>query len=57
VPLDAVYGATKGALRVLSLDMNKELRPLGIDVVFCEGGIGGRSAMFEPLHHGVAAFG
>jgi NAD(P)-dependent dehydrogenase (short-subunit alcohol dehydrogenase family) len=57
IPLNAVYGATKGALRVLSLDMNKELQPLGIDVVLCEGGIGGRSAMFEPLHNGVAAFG
>ena len=56
-PVHAVYAATKGALRVLSVDLNKELQPLGIDVVLCEGGIGGRSAMFESLHHGVAAFG
>ncbi len=57
VPLAAVYGATKGGLRVLSLDLNKELQPLGIDVILCEGGIGGRSAMFEPLHDGVASLG
>ena len=56
-PVHAVYASTKGALRVLSVDLNKELQPLGIDVVLCEGGIGGRSAMFESLHHGVAAFG
>lgn len=57
IPLNAVYGATKSGLAVLSLDINKELQPLGIDVVLCEGGIGGRSAMFERLHDGVAAFG
>ena len=57
VPLSAAYGATKGAFRVLSLDLNKELQPLGIDVILCEGGIGGRSAAFEPLHDGVARFG
>ncbi len=57
MPLMSVYGATKAGLRALSYDLNKELLPLGIEVLICEGGIGGRSAMFTPLHDGVAAFG
>ena len=57
LPLSSVYGATKAALHAISLDLNKELAALGIDVVLCEGGIGGRTAMLGPLHDGVAAFG
>jgi NAD(P)-dependent dehydrogenase (short-subunit alcohol dehydrogenase family) len=55
--LMAIYGATKAALHAFSLDLNKELAYLGIEVVLCEGGIGGRSAMLEPLLAGVASFG
>ena len=44
LPLSSVYGATKAALHAISLDLNKELAALGIDVVLCEGGIGGRTA-------------
>ena len=52
-----LYGATKAALHSLSLELNKELAPLGIEVVLCEGDIGGRTAMFDGLDEGIARFG
>ena len=52
-----IYGATNAALHALSLELNKELAPLGIEVVLCEGDIGGRTAMFAGLSDGTAAFG
>ena len=57
LPLMGVYGASKAALHALSIELNKELAPLGILCVLCEAGVGGRSAMHGPLHEGVAAFG
>jgi NAD(P)-dependent dehydrogenase (short-subunit alcohol dehydrogenase family) len=56
-PLMAIYSATKAGLHTLSLDINKELAPLGIEVILCEGGIGGRSASLGSLLDGVGAFG
>ncbi len=43
--------------RITSLELNKELTPIGIDAVLCEGGVGGRTPMFESLLEGVAQFG
>ena len=52
-----MYAATKAALHAFSLELNKELAPIGIDVVLCEGGVGGRTPMFTSLVDGVAQFG
>lgn len=53
-----VYGMTKAALRALTLELNKELAPLGIRVVLCKGGISGRAvAPMAAIVDGVADFG
>ena len=57
IRLLGVYAATKAALHAFSLELNKELAPIGIDVVLCEGGVGGRTQMFTSLVDGVARFG
>ena len=57
VRLLGVYAATKAALHAFSLELNKELAPIGIDVVLCEGGVGGRTPMFSSLLDGVSQFG
>ncbi|MFT7600871.1 MAG: NAD(P)-dependent dehydrogenase (short-subunit alcohol dehydrogenase family) [Acidimicrobiales bacterium] len=46
VRLVALYSATKAALRSLSFELAKELRPVGIDVVHLEGGIRGQTGMW-----------
>jgi NAD(P)-dependent dehydrogenase (short-subunit alcohol dehydrogenase family) len=57
IPLTSLYGATKAALHALTLDINKELAPLGIRSVLCEGGIGGHTPMVRTYHDCVDAFG
>lgn len=57
VRLMSLYAASKAALHTLSLDLNKELAPLGIRVVLVEGGIGGSSRMNDELASRAAAFG
>ncbi|MGD9752233.1 MAG: SDR family NAD(P)-dependent oxidoreductase [Acidimicrobiia bacterium] len=57
VPGAAVYAATKAGMRALTIDLVKELEPLGIELVLCESGIGGRSAMLDSLAQGVSRFG
>jgi NAD(P)-dependent dehydrogenase (short-subunit alcohol dehydrogenase family) len=57
VRLMSLYAASKAALHTLTLDLNKELAPLGIRAVLVEGGVGGASRMNEALAARVAAFG
>lgn len=57
VRLMSLYAASKAALHTLSLDLNKELAPLGIRVVLVEGGVGGSSPMNDRLACRVASFG
>ncbi len=56
-PLMSLYGATKAALHALTLDLNKELAPLGISSILCEGGISGHTPMVGTYVADVAAFG
>jgi NAD(P)-dependent dehydrogenase (short-subunit alcohol dehydrogenase family) len=55
--LMALYGATKASLHALSLDLNKEVATLGIEVVLCEGGVGGQTSMVNTMHEGLNHFG
>jgi NAD(P)-dependent dehydrogenase (short-subunit alcohol dehydrogenase family) len=53
----SLYGATKAALNALTLDLNKELAPLGITSILCEGDISGNTSMVQTYLSDVAAFG
>jgi NAD(P)-dependent dehydrogenase (short-subunit alcohol dehydrogenase family) len=55
--LMSLYGATKAALHALTLDLNKELLPLGIISILCEGDIGGNTPMVQTYLSDLAAFG
>ena len=51
-----VYPATKAALATLSLELCKEVAPLGIDVVLLDGGVSGRSSMTDAAGDAARAF-
>jgi NAD(P)-dependent dehydrogenase (short-subunit alcohol dehydrogenase family) len=57
VRLLSLYAASKAALHTLTLDLNKELAPLGIRAVLVEGGVGGVSKINDELFERVATFG
>jgi NAD(P)-dependent dehydrogenase (short-subunit alcohol dehydrogenase family) len=47
VRLWGLYGVSKAALHALSLELVKELSPIGIEVVLLESGVGGLTAAWE----------
>jgi NAD(P)-dependent dehydrogenase (short-subunit alcohol dehydrogenase family) len=49
VRLWSIYTASKAALSALSLDLLKEVGPLGIEVVLLEGGVAGHTPIWEEL--------
>ncbi|HEX6095641.1 MAG TPA: SDR family NAD(P)-dependent oxidoreductase [Thermoanaerobaculia bacterium] len=57
VRLLSLYAASKAALHTLTLDLNKELVPLGIRAVLVEGGVGGASKINDAIAARAAGFG
>lgn len=57
VRLLGLYAASKAALHALTLDLNKELAPLGVRVVLVEGGVAGPSKINDAIMERVATFG
>jgi NAD(P)-dependent dehydrogenase (short-subunit alcohol dehydrogenase family) len=57
VRLLSLYAASKAALHTLTLDINKELAPLGIRAVLVEGGVGGASKINDAIAERAAGFG
>jgi NAD(P)-dependent dehydrogenase (short-subunit alcohol dehydrogenase family) len=55
--LMSLYATTKAALQALTLDLNKELAPLGIISILCEGGISAHTDMVRRYFEDVAVFG
>ncbi|MGH8261701.1 MAG: SDR family NAD(P)-dependent oxidoreductase, partial [Steroidobacteraceae bacterium] len=53
----SLYGASKAALHCLTLDINKELAPLGIRAVLVEGGVGGDSKNNDDIMDCVSKLG
>ena len=50
------YAASKAALHALSLELLKEVAPLGIEVVLLEGGVSGQTAAWNAPRASAAAF-
>ena len=57
VRLLSLYAASKAALHTLTLDLNKELAPLGIRAVLVEGGVSGASKINDRIAERAARFG
>ncbi|HTQ77180.1 MAG TPA: SDR family NAD(P)-dependent oxidoreductase, partial [Burkholderiales bacterium] len=57
VRLLSLYAASKAALHTLTLDLNKELAPLGIRAVLVEGGVSGASKINDRIAARAACFG
>lgn len=51
-----LYAASKAAISALTLELCKEVAPLGIDVVLLEGQVGGRTAMTDQVGERMLAF-
>jgi NAD(P)-dependent dehydrogenase (short-subunit alcohol dehydrogenase family) len=49
VRLLSLYAASKAALHTLTLEINKELAPLGIQAILVEGGVGGKSRINDYI--------
>lgn len=56
IRLWGAYAASKAALHTLTMELLKEVSPLGIEVVLLEGGVGGQTPVWDDVRAKAATF-